>query len=784
MRDKGPASQPTNSRLPLKTVRIFTSAIGLFCVSMLSSAPRVSNQIQTPPLPWAPTGTPSPLTPEQQREIRKDMEKRAEEREQQILARYRPFLHQQGPRVPMKRAVREQVEQIRRQQAAEKLEANKAKGRSRRKSDQLRAARMDINHVERTQSGRIKTAFAGFDQRGNPVFFQSRDIVAAHALTTGHIWSNPFNGTIPSSFTNAVWGAGTTISQWDEGRVYDQHAEFITGGQRVVNVTAQPVAVHSTQVGSALIAYGTQPFQGTTIPTPIGMSPRATLRVYSYLDDEFNTIETEVQGGMRLSNHSYGLAHGWRFQGGAVSWRWFGATNVHQQEDYKFGFYSTTSRDFDELSYNNPFYVHVRALGNDRDGNENPLAQPVDHEIWDPSIPDWVTVSGVIRPTDRDADAGGYDTTGTISSAKNILTIGSVQKFFNIWDPTALTGFGPTDDGRIKPDVVAPDNIQVAGTTAGQYGGFPGTSASSALAAGSVNLLMETHRLANPASADMLSSTVRGLVIHTAVDLLGNGFEHVHHPGPDFRSGYGLMNTFAAWETINHNATSGDLSHIKELDLYDGHQIEFTITVPPTAPNPLRATICWTDPPGTPLALALDPTGLMLVNDLDLRLIEPNGTEHFPWLLDPALATEDQTAREAAAITGDNNRDNVEKIVAQNPTGGVWTVRITHKGNITDPLQATPIPRQTVSVIITGNDAHPAPPLEIVSVAAANTTTALIQWSGIPGKNYQLQYRENVKSSVWTDAGGVVNATQPLVAVLANVSIGVGRGFWQVIELP
>src|SRR5262249_5746819 len=106
--------------------------------------------------------------------------------------------------------------------------------------------------------------------------------------------------------------------------------------------------------------------------------------------------------------------------------------------------------------------------------------------------------------------------------------------------------------------------------------------------------------------------------------------------------------------------------------------------------QPLRATICWTDPPGTPPARSLNPTSPMLVNDLDLRLVRKlDDSTYFPWILDPSNPS-------AAATTGDNTRRNLEQVFIAAPLAGSYTLRISHKGTLSGGSQA-------VSVVVTGN---------------------------------------------------------------------------------
>ncbi len=70
----------------------------------------------------------------------------------------------------------------------------------------------------------------------------------------------------------------------------------------------------------------------------------------------------------------------------------------------------------------------------------------------------------------------------------------------------------------------------------------------------------------------------------------------------------------------------------------------------------------------------------MLVNDLDLRITK-DSTTYLPWILNPASPS-------AAAATGDNYRDNVEKIEIVAPAAGNYTIKVTHKGTLQNTSQA------------------------------------------------------------------------------------------------
>ena len=81
-----------------------------------------------------------------------------------------------------------------------------------------------------------------------------------------------------------------------------------------------------------------------------------------------------------------------------------------------------------------------------------------------------------------------------------------------------------------------------------------------------------------------------------------------------------------------------------------------------TPDSVVKATLGWPDPPGNPPAPAVDPPDLMLVNDLDLRIVRGANT-WMPWVLNPASPA-------SAASNGDNVRDNVEQVYIANPTNG------------------------------------------------------------------------------------------------------------------
>ncbi|HHJ51734.1 MAG TPA: T9SS type A sorting domain-containing protein, partial [Caldithrix abyssi] len=401
------------------------------------------------------------------------------------------------------------------------------------------------------------------------------------------------------------------------------------------------------------------------------------LNAYDYNDD--NAEMSAAAADLRLSNHSYGIICGWD----SFGLSWYGDPNISNDEDYKFGFYTENeSKAWDQIAYNAPYYLIVKSAGNDR--GHGPLL-------------------GSSHPADAEPDSG-YDTIGPQGVAKDILTVGAVNDIPNGYSQpsdvvmSSFSSWGPTDDGRIKPDIVA-NGVGLYSSTAGSdnaYSTYDGTSMSSPNATGSLTLLQEHY--ANLHNGDwMLASTLKALVIHTA-DEAGDA------DGPDFRFGWGLLNTEKAANLITEANNSALTSTIRVDTLQENQTISYQIHTDGT--SPLKITICWTDAPGKPVAPQLDPPDLMLINDLDMRLVGTDST-YMPWVLDPINRT-------VPATTGDNFRDNVEQIYVAAPPAGDYTIQISHKDTLYNN-------QQVFSIVINDAQFNGSPnTLEKASEAAPN----------------------------------------------------------------
>ena len=462
-------------------------------------------------------------------------------------------------------------------------------------------------------------------------------------------------------------GGGFTIGLWDGDAPRTTHQELVP---RVVwkDPKYPVVADHATHVAGTMIASGVR-------PQAKGMSPQATISAYQW-DDDLAEMADEASRGLLLSNHSYGYIRGWIDLG---EWYWFGDTAISETEDYLFGFYSGTARDIDALLYAAPNYLPVYSAGNDRN-DFSPGA--VQHYFWDARVQAWKKST---KLRDDDGAPLGYDCIPNGPGvAKNMLTIGAVEDVSEYTGPesvmmTPFSSWGPTDDGRIKPDICGNGWAVYSSVAASDtsYETYYGTSMASPNVCGSLALLQDYYK-DNHSGVPMKAATLKALALHTAREAGGA-------PGPDYSFGWGLLDAYAAYQEIRLDLDDRK-GLIEEYTINDGVPVELYYRSDGTE-SELKVTVCWTDPAGTTPAWVLDPPNLMLVNDLDLR-VDKDGTLYEPWVLDPSDPA-------SPAAKGDNYRDNVEQVHVANPEAGIYVVRISHKGSLAGGSQ-------DFSVIVSG----------------------------------------------------------------------------------
>jgi len=470
-------------------------------------------------------------------------------------------------------------------------------------------------------------------------------------------------------------GAGITVGVWDAGTGNPAHQEFILpgGGSRLSQMDSTYIDAHSAHVAGTIAAAGVD-------PAARGMAPAARVDAYSRSGDlsemtsRAATAADQLATHIYLSNHSYGPFAGWN---GST---WYGDGQDSNAAEYRFGRYENISRNQDALAYAAPYYLIFRSAGNERDDNPKPgtsvTLAAVGGEV--------VAYDPLLHPPGDGVYRNGYETIAPDTTAKNIMTVGAVEDavtdgFHDVTkaDLTSFTSTGPTDDGRIKPDLVA-NGASLYSTLHGttDYTMMSGTSMSSPSACGSAALLMQLYdRLFGGA---MRASTLKGLMLHTADDL-GN-------PGPDYQFGWGLANVRRAADHLIYHDSFPERMRFTEDELTSSLPSK-SYSFEWDGVSPLRATLSWTDPAGVAVDIH-DSRVPTLVNDLNLKLIAPNGSEYFPYVM-PFVGTWTTESMSLPATTGVNHTDNVEQVrIETGAPAGIWQAEVTYSGPLTDGLQA------------------------------------------------------------------------------------------------
>ena len=225
----------------------------------------------------------------------------------------------------------------------------------------------------------------------------------------------------------------------------------------------------------------------------------------------------------------------------------------------------------------------------------------------------------------------------------------------------AFSSRGPTDDGRLKPDVSAPGTFVLSSrsrsTAASGWGVYDsdyvymgGTSMATPITAGAAALLYQ-HMYDNLANPNPSSALIKGIITASAHDMAGQYGSSTNGAGetaPNNHEGYGLLDLDRAVNT----------SYIDGESLTTGATLGFSFVVPSAAPD-LKVMLSWTDPASTPSA------STNLVNDLDFALKSPSGT----WT-------------EYA-----NNLDNMYGAMVSSPAQGTWEVHINVSNVPTGPQE-------------------------------------------------------------------------------------------------
>lgn len=369
------------------------------------------------------------------------------------------------------------------------------------------------------------------------------------------------------------------------------------------------------------------------------------------------------------------------------------------------GDYTVDSVNTDSFVWTNRDMVITFSAGNEGiDANANGV---VDNDsIGAPGTSKNVITVGAsenVRPDNWPCDTGlTYTSHDAYQSGQTCNSMGGTQQNFlgtygSRWgadfpanpiasDPTAgnsgqmaaFSSRGPTDDGRIKPDVVAPGTWILSAFSSlyqegygdplnpqnnayqwdgwgtpynSEYKYMGGTSMSNPIAAGGAAVVKDYYSKAFSINAS--AALVKATLINTAVDMADENNDGVNDndfPIPNVHEGWGLINLDAA--------TDGTVAFVDEAatGLSTGGSTNFTVT--PTG-GPLKITLVWTDYPST------DTATTNLVNNLNLTAVSGANTYRGN-VFSGGWSTTGGSA---------DNVNNVENVYIQSPSG-TYTVTV------------------------------------------------------------------------------------------------------------
>jgi len=318
--------------------------------------------------------------------------------------------------------------------------------------------------------------------------------------------------------------------------------------------------------------------------------------------------------------------------------------------------YSIFSEDLDSWANSYPFTLLVVPSGND----------PVSRTLIDSAFSKNALVVGASEST---FDAAMRPITGQPSINVNHTALHGTQAL------ASFSGVGPTPDGRIKPDVVAPGS-RIIGAAKGTCGTETreGTSYAAAAAAGAAAIVGDYFYKSyydsgysnppvaryNPPSAAL----VKAMLINSgqSLNIANSGSQRyldLARAWPSAYQGFGRIQLDRVLFFRNETTDETSDFALNAVDDGDGYALNEKDTyrscfmINPNA-RYVKFTLVWMEPASDPAS------GTVLLNNLDLVVYDKKGTE---WRSSTADGDWDQL-------------NNVEQVYMTNPAAGVYAVAV------------------------------------------------------------------------------------------------------------
>jgi len=422
-------------------------------------------------------------------------------------------------------------------------------------------------------------------------------------------------GSVEDYFFTGLNGSDQRVAVADTGIDHD-HGDFgtrIVGRVDVANdqSTADTNDGHGTHVACTVLGSGSR-----SSGTYQGIAPEAELYMQAMEDDDSGALSGP--GVYTLLNSAYSSG------GARIHTNSWGSYNSGGQ-------YSTQSEDADDRTSTwDQYWTYdgmtvLFAAGNERD-------------------------DGVSPP----------------GTAKNVITVGAHVNRYSSNPADEMyywSSRGPTDDGRIKPDIVAagdyvrsckaqeaseaPDNLNDQ-----WYVEYSGTSMATPAAAGASAIvreyLMEIAERPEPQGA-----LVKAMLILGAEDM---GTRDI----PNNNEGWGRLNLV---NSLLPDSQVGDVGIFVDdrSRLSSGQEASYNFDVTRSG-EPLKIVLAWSDYPGSAFS------NTQLRNDLNLEVSSPDGSITY-------MGNDFSNGRSTTGGAADS-KNNVEVVLIDSASTGIWNVKV------------------------------------------------------------------------------------------------------------
>src|SRR5436309_3510310 len=272
----------------------------------------------------------------------------------------------------------------------------------------------------------------------------------------------------------------------------------------------------------------------------------------------------------------------------------------------------------------------------------------------------------------------GLHTMNPFAEAKNVIAAGATFNGPGLEDVADFSSRGPSADGRIKPDVMAPGVSVWSAQGADPFGDgtsyfqLSGTSMATPTTAGAATLVRQYflegwYPTASPQPANGFTPSaalLKSMIINSGREMTGTGayaFGETRYP--NFDQGFGRVTLDDAM------FFAGDARGLSIDDHRSGINTGDTVTYALAIGDPsesVEVTLVWTDFPGTAGC------SVCLVNDLDLAITAPDGTVYRGNQYtgsNPGESTPNPAGRDAT-----NNVESV--LVLTGVQVGLWTISV------------------------------------------------------------------------------------------------------------